>query len=110
MTAARSNLRSPLAFQLRRLHQGLHHHAILFRFFSQSIHLLRGGLGRNNIEVQTNALKADGHVLGYAQSASKIQVSRHGDLNTFRGYAHSRCNHLTGDLRASRESPKQKVT
>src|SRR6202040_840419 len=34
----------------------------------------------------------------------------HGHLNTFGWYAHSRRNHLTGDLRASRQSPKQKVT
>ena len=33
----------------------------------------------------------------------------HRDLNAFGWYAHRRSHHLTGDLRASRQSPKQKV-
>src|SRR6266566_5934509 len=48
--------------------------------------------------------------LRYAKGASKIQVSLHRDLNAFGWYAHSRSHHLTGDLRTSRQSPKQKVT
>src|SRR5712664_425065 len=60
--------------------------------------------------MQTNALKADGHVFRYAKCASKIQVSLHRDLNAFGGYAQRRSHHLTGNLRASRQSPKQKVT
>src|ERR1700676_2708165 len=60
--------------------------------------------------MKMNALKADGHVVRYAKGASKIQVSLHCDLNAFGWYAHSRGHHLTGDLRTSRQSPKQKVT
>src|SRR5712692_8963122 len=46
----------------------------------------------------------------FAKGTSKIQVSLHRDLNAFGWYAHSRSHHLTGDLRTSRQSPKQKVT
>src|ERR1700730_7851915 len=41
--------------------------------------------------------------------SSEIQVSFHRDLNAFGWYAHSRRHHLAGGLRASRQSPKQKV-
>lgn len=60
--------------------------------------------------MQANVLKADGHVLCYSKCASKIQVSFDCDLNAFGWYAHGRGHHLTGDLRASCQSPKQKVT
>jgi hypothetical protein len=56
-----------------------------------------------------NALKADGHVFGYAKRAPEIQVSLDCDLNAFGWYAHHRCHHLTGDLGASRQSPEQQI-
>src|SRR6267378_64642 len=59
--------------------------------------------------MKMNALKADGHVFRYAKGTSEIQVSLDCDLNAFGWYAHRRCHHLTGDLRASRQSSKQKV-
>src|ERR1700687_207658 len=65
---------------------------------------------RKNLETKTNMVKADGHVFRYAEGASKIQVSLHRGPNAFGWYAHSRSYHLTGDLRASRQSPKQKIT
>jgi hypothetical protein len=60
--------------------------------------------------MKTNALKSDGHVLGYAKGASKIHLSLHRNLNAFGWYTHGRSHHLTGDLRTSRQRPKQKVT
>jgi hypothetical protein len=59
--------------------------------------------------MKMNALKADGHVFCYAERTPEIQVSLHRDLNTFHRYAHSRSHHLTGNLRAGRQSPEQKV-
>ena len=100
----------PLGVQLGRPHQSLHHHAILFGFFPQSTQLFRSCRRRNDIKAKLNAFKADGHVLRNAKGAPKIQISLHRDLNAFGWYAHSRSHHLTGDLRASRQSPKQEVT
>ena len=60
--------------------------------------------------MKMNVLKADGHGFGCAKGTSEIQVSLHRDLNAFGWYAHGRSHHLTGDLCASRQSPKQKIT
>src|SRR5438132_11982563 len=60
--------------------------------------------------MKTNALKSHAHVLCYAKRASKIQVPFHRHLNTFGWYAHRRSDHLAGDLRAGRQSPKQKIS
>src|SRR5882672_7110657 len=60
--------------------------------------------------MKTYALKADAHVLCYAKRASKIQVPFDRNRNPFGWYAHRRSDHLAGDLRAGRQSPKQKVS
>ena len=101
---------NPLGLHLRWPRQGLHNHTILFRLCLQSLHLFRGCVWRGNIKMKTNALETDGHVFRYPKRASKIQVSFHRDLNAFRRYTHSSGHHLTGDLRASRQSSEQKVT
>src|SRR6266850_8165843 len=59
--------------------------------------------------METNFLKTDGQIFSYAKRAPKIQVSFDSHFNTFGGYAHSRSHHLAGDLRTSRQGPKQKV-
>jgi hypothetical protein len=60
--------------------------------------------------METNFLKTDGQTFSYAKRAAKIQVSFDSHFNTFGGYAHSCSDHLAGDLRTSRQGPKQKVT
>ena len=108
LTSGKVFLPTPLRLHPRRPQQRLHHHAILFCLFSQSTQLFRRCLGRDNIKIKTNALKADGHVFGDAKRAAKIQVSLHRDLNAFGGYAHGRGHHLAGDLRAGRQSPSKR--
>src|SRR5713101_8457451 len=58
--------------------------------------------------MKMNVLKADGHVLGYAESTAEIQVSLDCDRNVFGRDAHGCRHHLTGDLRACRQGSRAK--
>ena len=103
-------MRNPVGFEPGRAHQGLHHHAILLGFLLQSAQLFRGCLRRGNIKMKMNVLKADGHVFCNSERASEVQPAFHRDLNALGWDAHRRSHHLAGNLRASRQRPKQKIT
>src|ERR1700722_1947343 len=105
-----SALRKPFGLQTGRLDQSLHDHAILFRFLAQCAQLFLGRLRRHNIESQAQTLKADRHVLRYAESAAKIQVSLDRDVDIFRWYSHGRRNHLARYLRAGGESSQEHIS
>src|SRR5579859_2178517 len=87
----------PQGLKIRRMHQRLHHHAILFRFLPQAAELFFGCLRSGDIEMKTNARKADGNFFRYAEGASKIQVAFYRDLNALGWDAHRRGYHLTGN-------------
>jgi hypothetical protein len=72
--------------------------------------LFRGCLWSNNIKVKSHALKADRHLFCDAKRSSKVQVSLRDDFNALGWDAHRCSDHLASYLRASRQSPKQKVT
>src|SRR5579862_3140304 len=92
-----STMRKPFGLQTWRLDQGLHDHAILFRFLPQCAQLFRSGLRRRDIEAQTQTLEADRHVLCDTESAAKIEVSLDSDVDIFRWYSHGGRDHLAGN-------------
>src|SRR5215218_9496849 len=101
---------SPLRLQLRRLAQRLEDHAVLLRLAPQVVQLLLRSLRRYDIEPGTDALEADGHFPGDAQSSREIQLALDLDLDALGLYAHGLGYHLAGYLGASRQSAEQKVS
>src|SRR5215469_3113917 len=92
-----------------RVKKGLHDNAELLGFFVQGGELFRSGAGGSDVEVKANAFKADRHVFGNAKRAAQIQVAIDSGFDLFRWDTNGCSDHLTGDLRAGRESAEKQI-
>src|ERR1039458_5415253 len=109
MDIRRSPLR-PGVLDLRRTLQGLHHHAILFRFRLQRTQLLLRCLRCADVENDSDALKSDRGFFRYSQGSLQVKIALDRDINALGRDSHRRGHHLASDLSAGGERTQQQVS
>jgi len=89
--------------------QRLKNDAILLRFFPQALQLLRCCIRGIQIEMHTNILEPNRHILRKSQRSLQVHIPIDGHFNVPGRNSHRGGDKLTGQLGTRRERPDQEI-